>query len=56
MKTLTITAEDKLIDNILNFIKSLKNIGNKIKIQTKDDELKIEEDFILEISKINKKG
>ncbi len=55
MKTLTITADDKLIDNILNLIKSLKNIGNKIKIQTRDDEFRIDENYLLKSLKKIKK-
>ncbi len=55
MKSLTITAEDKLIDNIINLIQSLKNIGDKIKIRTRDDEFRIDEDYLLKsLSKIEK--
>ena len=56
MKTITITADDKLIDNILNLIKSLKNVGNKIKIQARDDEFRIDEDYLLKSLKKIKKG
>ena len=56
MKTLTITADDKLINNILNLIKSLKNVGDKIKIQTRDEEFRIDEDYLQESLKKVKKG
>ena len=56
MKTITITADDKLIDNILNLIKSLKNVGNKIKNQARDDEFRIDEDYLLKSLKKIEKG